>query len=121
MNAHKMVCHLADAVRFALGERPVEEARLLRVPAPVARFVALRTPFPWPRGAPTLPEIDQERQGTPPQDFQTDREELERLMRRLSGHQGPWPRHPIFGRISPADWGRWAFRHADHHLRQFGV
>jgi hypothetical protein len=32
-----------------------------------------------------------------------------------------WPVHPIFGRMSHREWLRWAYLHADHHLRQFGV
>ncbi len=29
--------------------------------------------------------------------------------------------HPAFGRLTRGEWGRWAFRHMDHHSRQFGV
>ncbi len=31
------------------------------------------------------------------------------------------PTHPAFGPMSARDWYRSAYRHADHHLRQFGV
>lgn len=31
------------------------------------------------------------------------------------------PVHPAFGRMRRADWGIWAWRHLDHHLRQFGA
>ena len=27
----------------------------------------------------------------------------------------------IFGTMTVADWQRWAWKHTDHHLRQFGV
>jgi hypothetical protein len=29
--------------------------------------------------------------------------------------------HGAFGPMTPADWHRWAYRHTDHHLRQFGL
>jgi hypothetical protein len=29
--------------------------------------------------------------------------------------------HPIFGRLTHRQWGRFAWIHLDHHLRQFGV
>ena len=29
--------------------------------------------------------------------------------------------HPIFGTMSKTEWGRWGYRHVDHHLRQFGL
>ena len=32
-----------------------------------------------------------------------------------------WPVHPVFGKISAGAWGRLAYKHMDHHLRQFGV
>jgi hypothetical protein len=31
------------------------------------------------------------------------------------------PVHGFFGTMSVADWQRWAYKHADHHLRQFGL
>jgi hypothetical protein len=32
-----------------------------------------------------------------------------------------WPLHPIFGRMSARAYGVLAYKHTDHHLRQFGV
>jgi hypothetical protein len=29
--------------------------------------------------------------------------------------------HGFFGTMSLADWQRWAYKHTDHHLRQFGL
>lgn len=120
MDVGQMICHLADAFRWGLGERTGTEIRL-PVPAWVARFVALRLPLPWPRGAPTMPEMDQRVRGTPPGDFQQDRAELVELLRRFAALESGWPRHPLFGAMSRDDWGRWAWRHTDHHLRQFGA
>ena len=31
------------------------------------------------------------------------------------------PAHGLFGTMSVADWQRWAYKHTDHHLRQFGL
>ena len=31
------------------------------------------------------------------------------------------PAHGFFGRMSTADWQRWAYKHTNHHLRQFGL
>ena len=30
-------------------------------------------------------------------------------------------KHPFFGKITTTDWGLVNYKHADHHLRQFGV
>ena len=32
-----------------------------------------------------------------------------------------WPEHPAFGSLTHRAWGVLKYRHADHHLRQFGV
>lgn len=119
MTAHQMICHLSDSLRFALGERDAGPFRH-PLPAWLARFVALSTPFPWPKGAPTPPRIDQSREGTPPVDFEADRTELESLLERFARREGEWPIHPLMGRLDRAQWGTWAWRHFDHHLRQFG-
>lgn len=29
--------------------------------------------------------------------------------------------HGFFGTMSVSDWQRWAYKHTDHHLRQFGL
>ena len=29
--------------------------------------------------------------------------------------------HPKFGPLTQSEWGRLAWKHRDHHLRQFGV
>jgi hypothetical protein len=121
MSPHEAICHLADAFRMALSEKPVApvRARFRRV----VRFVALRVPMPWPRGLPTMPEVEQGRGGTPPAEFERDRQELMALMARFhaAGPADLAPAHPLFGPMRPSDWEIWADRHLDHHLRQFGV
>jgi hypothetical protein len=56
-------------------------------------------------------------------DFAADVSELAALLDRIAARRmdGVWPAHPIFGRMSPAAWLRWAYLHTDHHLRQFGA
>ena len=29
--------------------------------------------------------------------------------------------HPVWGAMSLDDWHAWAYKHHDHHLRQFGL
>lgn len=123
MSAHQAVCHLADSFAAVLGERPVARLDLpWYMRSAFARFVALSLPVPWPRGVPTAPEVDQDRGGTTPGDFAADVERLRSLMARFhaSGGRGLTP-HPVFGELRPGPWGRWGWRHVDHHLRQFGM
>jgi hypothetical protein len=122
MSAHQMICHLSDACRMALGLRPVSAAAgpLQRT---ILKWVALYAPMRWPRGIPTRPEIDQACSGTSPGDFAADVAQLAVLLRQVAARSqsAACPDHPIFGRMSQSAWLRWAYLHADHHLRQFGA
>ena len=122
MSAHQMVCHLADACRMALGEKHASEATGL-LQQTVVKWIALYTPLPWPPNIQTRPEVDQCIAGTKPMQFDADVAEVARLLLELKTRNpaAPWPRHPIFGPMSRRAWHRWAYRHTDHHLRQFGV
>ena len=122
MTAHQMVCHLADCNRVALGE-VVVIASPSRLPRGIVKWVSLYTPLPWPKGLPTNPELDQDVAGTRPGAFARDVAALEVTVGRLTSRagRGDWPPHPDFGEMSEGDWLRWAYRHMDHHLRQFGV
>ena len=119
MTVHQMVCHLSDSFLMALGERHASPADTWWS-RNVIRWIALRTPAPWPKGIPTRPEVDQERGGTRPAEFMRDRARVIELMRRLVQPDIPFGRHPIFGTMKRDDWLRWGYRHVDHHLRQFG-
>ncbi|MBL8179110.1 MAG: DUF1569 domain-containing protein [Bryobacterales bacterium] len=122
MNAHQMVCHLNDAMKLAFGEREFAEASPVRF-AGFFRFVAFRLPAPWPKNYPTRPEFDQEKGGTAPKDFGLDTAALGAALERLSHGRRDFRfgRHPVFGELTEWEWKRWAYLHADHHFRQFGV
>lgn len=123
MSPHQAVCHLADAFDVALGKRTVAPLDLpWHIRSALGRFFALTLPVRWPKGVPTAPEMDQDRGGTPPEEFEEDVERLRARMRRFrdTGGRGLVP-HPVFGALSVGEWGRWGWRHVDHHLRQFGV
>ena len=121
MSPHGMICHLTDSFVGVLGDREIADVSTL-AGRTIMRFVAVSTPIPWPKGVPTTREADQERDGTPPGDFQADVERLLRVTEDFVARLDPGTmRHPLFGRMSAGEWGRWAYRHVDHHARQFGL
>ena len=121
MTPHQMVCHLSDACRAALGERRVPVIGTLWERT-VIRWLAIHTRVKWPQGVRTVPEADQEIGGTRPTQFARDVDELRGLIQRFSGSKAQLSGdHPLFGALSAAEWGRFSYRHADHHLRQFGA
>ena len=123
LTARRLLPHLADVVRFALGELDASrqggrKARFLRH-APVKQLVVYWLPFP--RHAPKVPALF----GTPPADWAHDLRVIESLLDRIAARAAAsnpaWPEHPYFGRLSTRAWGVLGYRHMEHHLRQFGV
>ena len=80
-------------------------------------------PLSWPKWVPTLPEVDALQDGTTPTAFSNDRKRLERAFQAFveAATAVRCGRHPFFGALSPDQWLRWGYLHADHHLRQFGA
>jgi hypothetical protein len=122
MTPPQMIRHLIDAINVAIGKRPASSPPS-RVPRLIIKSFALYVPLRWPAGIQTSPELDQAQGGgTTPADFAADVQELEALIDLIAtARSGAWPPHPIFGPMSEAAWLRWAYLHADHHLRQFGA
>ena len=118
MSASQMVCHLVTWMEMALGELPTRERRLfVRFPL-IKQFVVYLMPFP--KGLPTAREL-QSRE--PDGALDVDRAALAAALDRFGAREAtqPWPRHPAFGALSRRAWGVLAYRHTDHHLRQFGI
>jgi hypothetical protein len=115
----EMLCHLGDAAAGVLG-RPGGSPGPRR---PLFKWLALRTPLPWPHGRPTLARIDPRREGTKPGDFEADRRRaIEGLRAVAAALPAALPAtHFVFGAMEAVDWGYWAYRHTNHHLRQFGI
>ena len=121
MNAHQAICHLSDSFRSMMGA-----VAITSVATPFSRtvikWIALNAPMKWPQGVPTRPEVDQLIGGTRPVEFARDRQQLEALIEQFAARSGgEFQPHPMFGRLTTREWQRWGWRHADHHLRQFGV
>ena len=120
MSVGGMLCHVDDSYRAVMGERPFSAAKL-GIPPWCAKFVALRAPMQWPRNLVTSESVRQGGGGTPPGEFAQDRARLLETFALFCGCADLATTHPMFGSMRPADWLRWGYLHADHHLRQFSV
>lgn len=119
MTAHGMICHLTDSFEACLGDKPTDDHSTFFLRT-IGRFVAVTLPMRWPHGLPTLPDVDQERNGTAPGVFEKDVARLAEVTEDFTRRIDPKAmNHPAMGRLSRAEWGRWGYRHLDHHLRQF--
>lgn len=118
MDAKAMLTHLRDSARMALGELAVagKGKRVFQV-FPIKHLILHVVPFP--KGAPTAPELLVS--DAAPVD--AIRSELVSLLERIGTgpREGFGPDHPLFGRLSFREWGVATYKHTDHHLRLFGV
>lgn len=122
LTPHEMLCHLGDAGEMALRIRPRTHP-LPRRRRPIMKWFGLWTPIRWPHGWKTNPSQDPRRDGTRPAEFLADRERALASIRGIATarEEALEPVHGVFGTMSLRDWQRWAWKHADHHLRQFGL
>lgn len=118
MDVSAMLAHLSQSALMALGELDVacKSKRAFQV-FPLKHLILYVAPFP--KGAPTAPELLTGKPGA----FEADRRALVELLQRLGTgpRAGAGPAHPLFGPLSRAEWGAATHKHMDHHLRQFGV
>jgi hypothetical protein len=115
--APKMICHLAESLRMAMGDLTVKPKRLpIRYP-PLKQLIIYVAPFP--KGAPTAPEL----LARAPSDWAHDVADVQALLARAGSARttDTWPEHPAFGKLSTRAWGVLIYRHMDHHLKQFGA
>jgi hypothetical protein len=118
MNASQMLAHLVGSARMAIGElKSASKGLPMRYP-PLRQLIVYW--LPWPQGSPTAPEL------IPPVDCESieqSKSELTRLLEVFASRKSEtvWPEHPAFGNLGRKGWGVLAWRHCDHHLRQFGV
>lgn len=122
LDAHRMLCHVADVMEQALGERqaPDQSNFFLRH---VVRFLVIRVMSRMPKGAPTSTGFLATGSGSVPTDFDADRRRVVEAMRRCVARpeSTSFLPHPAFGALSHRDRAVLTAKHLDHHLRQFGV
>ncbi|MDQ2666778.1 MAG: DUF1569 domain-containing protein [Gemmatimonadota bacterium] len=117
MNAAQMVAHLTNAMRMATGELPVRGKRHPARLFPLKQLLIYVLPLP--KNLPTATELIDRA----PEPFTGEIEAFRAAVEDFGSRPRnfAWPDHPLFGAMSRRDWGALAYRHCDHHLRQFGV
>ena len=118
MTAAQMQVHIGDQMRIALGELHIPPKSSPLGWRPV-RWLVIHSPMPWPKGAPTAPQL----MNPSTAEWDADRARLLNTFHRVvaAGETNAWHPHPAFGKLSGHSWGVLMWRHLDHHLRQFSV
>ena len=118
MDVVGMLRHLQLSARMALGELDVPSAnkRVLQM-FPLKHLIIYV--FPFPKGAPTAPEL---KPGVA-ESLDEERAAVLELLERIGKgpRDGAGPAHPLFGPLTRREWGVATYKHTDHHLKQFGA
>ena len=116
MTCAQMIAHVVDPLKAAMGEKVVAP-KPGPFSNPIIRYVVIYW-LPWPKGAPTAPEFVH----TDDPDFKESLALLRTKVEQFAaaGEHARREPHPAFGALSYKAWGRLAYRHLEHHLRQFG-
>lgn len=118
MNVTGMLQHLRLSGRMAVGELTVASKNMRAFQVfPLKHLILYALPFP--KGAPTAPEL---LPGTAAS-FEEERAAVLELLDRIGAGErtGAGPAHPLFGPLSWREWGAATHKHVDHHLKQFGA
>ncbi len=123
MDITQMLCHVSDALRDALGERESHSSVPFFFKPFVKRQILKDKRFK--QGEQTLKTFRQTSggKGTRPTSFENDKRTLLELYDRFTqtpSNQEFRP-HAAAGRLSREEHGKLAWKHLDHHLRQFSA
>jgi hypothetical protein len=122
MTVAEMVCHLTDALRVSMGEKPARPVSNWFTRS-IFKWAGLWFPAQWPHGVRTVPECEARAGGTKLAEMDADMKELRDAFDRFTLQPRGYDlqAHPIFGSMNEKEWMRWGYLHMDHHLRQFGA
>lgn len=113
-----MLQHLGLSARMTLGELevPSTNKRVFQM-FPLKHLIIYV--FPFPKGAPTAAEL----KPVDAASFEEERAALIELLERIGSgpSEGAGPAHPLFGPLTWREWAVTTYKHADHHLKQFGA
>lgn len=118
MDVAQMLVHLSCALKTGLGELKAKNVYVPLISPLIKRYIMGGGKFM--KGAtPTMREFLIK--GT--HDFAKAQQEFTDVLKRFvaQGRKEALKSHPFFGKMDTEEWGKTAYEHIDHHLRQFGA
>jgi len=115
MNVYQMVKHCTLWEEMSLGRKKYKRAFIGRLFGKIAMKMLLKNEDPMSRNAPTIPELRVTGNG----DFVAEKQKWMELLKEYEYFSNTDFVHPFFGKMSKEQLGYLAYKHTDHHLRQF--
>ena len=121
MTAAQMLAHCSVSMQWAVGEVVPEKGPLpVRLIGRLVKPMVFRNEDPLRKNSPTAKSLIV----ADDRDLDKERDRLLRLIDKFAagGAAGCTTNpHSFFGKMTPEEWAMLAYKHLDHHLRQFGV
>jgi hypothetical protein len=120
MNVAQMLAHCSAWMEMAAGVNTPPRNLIGRIFGRIAKSKVLYSKEPIGRNMPSEKSLIM----SEPRDFAPERLRLmEWTARFASGGPAQCTKHPhcFFGPMTPTEWATMAYKHLDHHLRQFGA
>ena len=120
MNVYQMLKHCTENDKMMTGERQFKRLFIGRIFGKMSLKSSTKDDKPLDRNSPTHPDLVIKGNG----DVATQKQEWIKVL------EGYYTKpsttfegfiHPFFGKMTPQQISIWAYKHIDHHLRQFGV
>lgn len=115
MNVYEMLKHCTQWEEMMLGKKKYKRTFLGRLFGKIALKDLIKDETPMKRSLPTLPEFKIRGTG----DVASEREKWISLIKEHAHCPNSDFVHPFFGKITKEQTGYLAYKHTDHHLRQF--
>ena len=118
MTVDQMLWHCSQGMGQALGTVPSVPFKAVPLPRGLLMFAVFN--LPWPKGAPTAPELV----AASHYDFEAERARCLAAIDQIAAKSidsTDWGISPPFGALTGAQWSRLIAKHLDHHLRQFSA
>lgn len=118
MNIYQMLTHNEIWQQLMLGKIKSKRVFMGRLLGQTALKNVLRNDAPLRKNTPTTPEvIAKEKSG----DLEIQRKKWINGIEEYANFSDDEFMHPFFGKMTRQEVGYFAYKHNDHHLRQFGV
>ena len=118
MNAFQMLKHCTLCEEMMQGKMKIKRVLIGRLIGKMILKKALKDENPFGKNSPTSPLL---KTTGAHGDIEQQKKEWINRIEEYAGYHSPGFIHPFFGPMTKEQIGFFAYKHADHHLRQFGA